>query len=124
MVMSSRLDKYLWSVRLFKKRSEAAEACKGGRIKVDGFAAKAAKEISIGALIEFRKGVVNYRYEVVDIPKSRLSAKLVENYLRNLTPQEELEKLNIPKESLFLHRERGSGRPTKKERRDIDRLLS
>ncbi|MDO9679682.1 MAG: RNA-binding S4 domain-containing protein [Bacteroidales bacterium] len=119
----SRLDKYLWAVRIFKTRSEAAEACKGGRVKVNSTEAKPSREVKPGDLIDLRRVNVNYKYKVIQQLENRLSAKLVPEYIENLTPQEELDKLNAPKESIFIYRQRGTGRPTKKERRDIDEIL-
>lgn len=119
----SRADKYLWAVRIYKTRSEAAEACKNGRVKVNGVEAKSSREIKSGDIIDVRKGFVNFKYEVIEPIDKRVSAKLAEEAIRNITPQEELDKLNAPKESIFLYRDRGTGRPTKKERREMDSLL-
>jgi len=119
----SRLDKYLWAVRIFKTRSEAADACKSGRVKVNSTEAKPSREVKPGDLIDLRRVNVNYKYKVIQQLENRLSAKLVPEYIENITPQEELDKLNAPKESIFIYRQRGTGRPTKKERRDIDDLL-
>lgn len=118
-----RLDKYLWSVRLYKTRSEAAEACKNGRVLVNGTTAKSSKEVKAGERIELRKGPVHYEYIVVQPLEHRVGAALVEQYLTNITPQSELDKLNAPVETIFMKRDRGTGRPTKKERREIDRLM-
>ncbi len=119
----SRADKYLWAVRIYKTRSEAAEACKNGRVKVNGVEAKSSREIKSGDIIDVRKGFVNFKYEVIEPIDKRVGAKLAEEAIRNITPQEELDKLNAPKESIFLYRDRGTGRPTKKERREMDSLL-
>ena len=118
-----RLDKYLWSVSLYKTRSEAAEACKNGRVLVNGVAAKSSKEVNVGEHIELRKGPVHYQYIVAQPLEHRVGAALVEQYITNITPQSELDKLNAPVETIFLKRDRGTGRPTKKERREIDRLM-
>jgi len=118
----SRLDKFLWCVRIYKTRSEAADACKSGKIKIDGAEAKASRDVKRGDTIDVRKLNINYKYRVLEIPANRMSAKLTESYIENITPKEELDKLNTPKESLFVYRERGTGRPTKKERRDLDNL--
>ena len=119
----SRLDKYLWAVRIFKTRSDAADACKGGRVKVNSTEAKPSREVKPGDIIDLRRVNVNFKYKVLQQLENRLSAKLVPEYIENITPQEELDKLNAPKESFFIYRERGTGRPTKKERREIDELL-
>lgn len=118
-----RADKFLWSVRLFKTRNEAAEACRGGRVRINDTEAKASREVKKGDIIDLRKSNVNYRYKIIDIIDKRQPAKLVPDYLLDLTPQEELDKLNTPKESFFLYRERGMGRPTKKDRREMDDLF-
>lgn len=119
----SRLDKFLWSIRVYKTRSDAADACKSGRVNIDGVVVKASREVKPGDLIEVRKGNVRYKYRVIELLNNRVGAKLVPNYVEDLTPPEELAKLDVPKETLFVYRERGTGRPTKKERRDLDELL-
>ncbi|MBR4802841.1 MAG: RNA-binding S4 domain-containing protein [Bacteroidales bacterium] len=120
---SVRIDKYLWAVRVFKTRSEAAEACRSGKVYVNGAQAKSARDVKKGDSIEVRKGAVHYKYLVIEPIDKRQGAKFVDQYAENVTPQTELEKLMAPNETIFLKRERGSGRPTKKERRDIDRLM-
>ena len=119
-----RIDKYLWSVRVYKTRSEAADACRSGRVKVNEMEAKASKEIKSGDIVSVRKNLITYTLRVIEPIDKRQPAKLVSIYVENITPQEELDKLNSPKESVFLYRERGTGRPTKKERRDMDELSS
>lgn len=118
-----RIDKYLWAIRVFKTRSEAAEACRSGKVYVNGAQAKSARDVKKGDSIEVRKGAVHYKYLVIEPIDKRQGAKFVDQYAENVTPQTELEKLMAPNETIFLKRERGSGRPTKKERRDIDRLM-
>ena len=118
-----RIDKYLWSVRIFKTRSDAAEAYKSGKVAVNNQIAKSSKEIKKGDRIEVRKGAIRYEYLVIEAIDRRVGAPLVEQYLSNITPQSELDKLTAPVESFFIKRDRGSGRPTKKERREIDKLL-
>ncbi|MDD2419826.1 MAG: RNA-binding S4 domain-containing protein [Bacteroidales bacterium] len=119
----ARLDKFLWSVRIFKTRSDAAEACKSGKVHVFEAESKPSREVKTGDLIEVRKMNVRYKYRVKEIPTNRLPAKLVPDHIEDITPEEELAKLNVPKESIFVSRDRGTGRPTKKERRDLDNLL-
>ena len=116
-----RVDKFLWSVRVYKTRAKSTEACKKGRVIIDGIDAKPSKTVKEGDLITVKKPPVNYSYKVLDYPKSRVSAKLVDNYIEDITPEEEKEKLKIT-DSFFIKRERGAGRPTKKERREIDKL--
>lgn len=119
----SRLDKFLWSVRIYKTRSDAAEACKSGKVKINGVQAKPSRDVKPGDIMDVRKLNIFYKYEVLDQVEKRQPAKFVQDFINDITPQEELAKLNIPKESLFIHRDRGTGRPTKKERRDLDNLL-
>ncbi|MBR3303113.1 MAG: RNA-binding S4 domain-containing protein [Bacteroidales bacterium] len=120
---SVRIDKYLWAIRVFKTRSEAAEACRTGKVYLNGAVAKSAKDIKKGDTIRVRKGAIHYTYLVVEPIDKRQGAKLVEQYATDVTPQSELDKLVAPVQTIFLKRERGSGRPTKKERREIDRLM-
>lgn len=121
---SIRIDKYLWAVRLFKTRSLAAEACKKGRILINDMAVKPSREIKADEVFELKRNPVVYKYRVKEILKNRVGAKLVANYLEDITPQEELFKLDIEKNMPYFKRDRGTGRPTKKDRRDIDRLYS
>lgn len=118
-----RIDKFLWSVRIFKTRSEAAEACRTGKVQVDGQSAKSSKGIKPGDVIAVRKGPVRYQYLVVSLVERRQGAQLVPNFITNITPQSELDKLNAPNEVIFLKRDRGAGRPTKRERREIEDLM-
>ena len=118
-----RLDKYLWSVRVFKTRSDAADAIRHNRVLVNGAYAKPSREVKVGDMISVRRERVTYSYKVLDLVSSRQPAKNVPNYVLNCTPQEELDKLNVPHETIFVFRERGLGRPTKKDRRDIDALM-
>jgi len=118
-----RLDKYLWSVRIYKTRSEAADACKSGRVKVNGTEAKSSRDVKAGDILEVRRQNITFKFKILDLIDRRQPAKLVPEFIENITPEEELAKLYAPKESIFLYRERGTGRPTKKERRDMDDLL-
>ena len=118
-----RLDKYLWAVRVFKTRSDAADAIRNNKVSVNGAWAKPSREVKIGDAIEVRRQQVTYSYKVLDLVSSRQPAKNVPAYCLNTTPQEELDKLNVPRETIFVFRERGTGRPTKKERRDLDNLM-
>ena len=118
-----RLDKYLWAVRVFKTRSDAADAIRNNKVTVNGSAAKPSREVKVGDVIAVRKMQVTYSYRVLDFVSSRQPAKNVPDYCRNITPQSELDKLNIPRETVFVFRDRGTGRPTKKERRELDNLM-
>ena len=118
-----RIDKYLWAIRVFKTRSDAAEACRTGKVAVGGQNAKSSKAIKTGDIITVRKGAVKFQYLVISPIEKRQGAQLVPNYATNITPQSELDKLTAPNEVIFLKRDRGAGRPTKRERREIDNLL-
>lgn len=118
-----RLDKYLWAVRIFKTRSDAADAVRNNKVTVNGSYAKPSREVKLGDVIAVRKQQVTYSYKVLDLVSSRQSAKNVPLYCLDITPQEELAKLNVPRETIFVFRDRGTGRPTKKERRELDSLM-
>jgi len=119
-----RIDKYLWSIRVYKTRSEATDACKGGKVRVNGGDIKPSKPVKVGDVIVARKGAVSYTYKVIQLIDKRQGAKLVPVYAENLTPAEELAKLRAPVETFFLKRDRGAGRPTKKDRRQMEDLWS
>ena len=115
-----RIDKYLWCIRMFKTRSLATEACKKGHIKLADNNCKPSKEIFGGEQITIRKNQINYKIEVLDIPESRLGAKLVDLYRKDKTPKEAFEKTELLKYAKDYYRKKGTGRPTKKDRRDIE----
>ena len=117
-----RIDKWLWSVRVYKTRSEAAEACKKGRVKVNGMEAKPSRDVRINDIITIRKSPVVYTFRVIGSISNRQPAKLVETFAENLTPQEELDKLNVNSSLVTMVRDKGAGRPTKKDRRKIGEL--
>lgn len=119
-----RIDKYLWSIRVYKTRTDATDACKGGKVRVNGADTKPSKAVKVGDTIVARKGAVTYTYRVIQLVDKRQGAKLVPNYAENLTPAEELAKLRAPVETFFLKRDRGAGRPTKKDRRQMESLWS
>ena len=119
-----RIDKYLWAIRVFKTRTDATDACKGGKVRVNGADTKPSKSVKVGDTIVARKGAVTYTYKVLQLIDKRQGAKLVQNYAENLTPPEELAKLRAPVETFFLKRDRGAGRPTKKDRRQMESLWS
>ena len=118
-----RLDKYLWAVRVFKTRSDAAEAIRNNRVMVNDGYCKPSREVKIGDEISVKRMPVIYRYKVVGLVSSRQPAKNVPDYCVNITPEDELAKLSAPRETIFVFRDRGTGRPTKKERREIDALM-
>ncbi len=115
-----RIDKYLWCIRYFKTRSIATNACKKGHVKVHGKVVKPARDVYPTDVISVRKNQVQYTLEVLDLPDSRLGAKLVDIYRKDTTPKENFEKLDLLKYSKDYYRKKGTGRPTKKDRRDID----
>lgn len=117
-----RVDKYLWAIRLFKTRSEATEACKGGKVTVNGQECKPSRDIKASDVLVVRKGAVHYTFKVIQCVENRQGAKNVPLYAENLTPESELDKLRAPVETFFVRRDRGTGRPTKKERRQMDEL--
>ncbi|MBR3500863.1 MAG: RNA-binding S4 domain-containing protein [Bacteroidales bacterium] len=117
-----RIDKYLWAIRAFKTRSEATDACNGGKVKIAGANCKPSRPLRIGEVIEVRKGMAVYTYKVLAFLEKRVGAAAAADYAENLTPQSELDKLRAPVETFFVRRDRGAGRPTKKERRTIDAL--
>lgn len=117
-----RIDKWLWSVRLFKTRSKASEACRKGNVKMDDKAVKASREISVGNIISIQQNPIVKTVEVKVAIKNRVGAKLVALNMIDLTPQSEYDKLKIMAEMNPEWRERGAGRPTKKERRSITKL--
>ena len=115
-----RIDKYLWCIRLFKTRSIATDACKKGHVKIENSNCKPSKEVYGTEVISVRKNQINYKIRVIDIPNSRVGAKLVDLYRKDITPKEEFEKTELLKYSKDYYRKKGTGRPTKKDRRDID----
>ncbi len=115
-----RIDKYLWCVRYFKTRSIATNACKKGHVRVNGDIVKPSRDVYPTDKIEVRKNQINYIIEVLDLPPSRVGAKLVNIYLTDITPKENLEKLDLLKYSQDYYRKKGTGRPTKKDRRELD----
>ena len=119
---SVRIDKFVWAIRLFKTRSDATEACIGNKVQLNGVPVKPAKTVKTGDIVSVRKGAVQFTYKVLQPAEQRMGAKLVPEFAENLTPQEELDKLKAPVETFFVRRDRGTGRPTKKERRDMDAL--
>lgn len=118
-----RIDKFLWSVRVYATRSLATEACKKGQITIGGFAAKPSRVVKAGETIQVRKNPVIYSYRVLALLGKRVGAKLVPEYLEDLTSAEELQKLDREHGGALFSRDRGAGRPTKKDRRDIDRVI-
>ena len=119
---TTRIDKWLWAVRIFKTRALASEACSGGKVKIDGTTVKASRNIKKNDIVQMQKGVVKYLYKVRKIAEKRMGAKLVPEFLEDITPEEELEKLKSTQKQPILTREKGLGRPTKRERRNMDKF--
>ena len=115
-----RIDKYLWCVRYYKTRTLATTACKKGQVRVNGEIVKPSREVFPLDIIETRKDQINYKLLVNDIPESRIGAKLVDIYRIDKTPKEQFEARDLLKYSKDYYRKKGTGRPTKKDRRDID----
>ena len=115
-----RLDQWLWSVRIYKTRTSAADAIKGGRVEIDGQSCKPAREVKPGDLIVAKVGDVTRTTRVIADPPSRVGAKLVAQFAEDLTPPEEYAKRREPTFIPMMIRARGTGRPTKKERRDLE----
>jgi ribosome-associated heat shock protein Hsp15 len=117
-----RIDKFLWSVRIYKTRSIASDECRKGRIIINDIQIKPSRTVSKNEIIIVKKPPVNYSYRVIEPIENRVSAKLVEQFIEDLTPEAEKDKLNIRDSIGIIHRDKGTGRPTKKERRQIDRI--
>lgn len=115
-----RIDKYLWCLRYYKTRSIASKACRKGAVSVNQITAKPSREVYPGDTIGLRKDQVNYTLEVLDLPDSRLGAKLVDMYRKDTTPKEAFANKELLKYSKDYYRKKGVGRPTKKDRRDLE----
>ena len=116
----ARIDKWLWAVRIYKTRSIAAEACKKGHISIGDRTAKPAHNIRVGDIVNVKKAPITYSFRVLKCAENRVGAKLVPELMENITSQEQYEILEMSKISGFIDRQRGTGRTTKKERRDLD----
>lgn len=117
-----RIDKWLWAVRVFKTRTIASDACKKGRVMIDGVAVKPSRNIRVGDVIQVKKPPVTFSFKVLDLSEKRMGAKLVPGFMENVTPPEEYEILELNRLSGYIDRQRGTGRPTKKERRDLEQF--
>ncbi|WP_347374966.1 RNA-binding S4 domain-containing protein [Aequorivita sp. Q41] len=115
-----RIDKYLWSVRYLKTRNMATQACKKGAVRVNGTIVKPSRDVYPGDVISLRKEQVTYQLEVLDLPVSRVGAKLVDIYRKDTTPKEAFETNEMLQYAKTYYRKKGVGRPTKKDRRDLD----
>jgi ribosome-associated heat shock protein Hsp15 len=120
MAEGTRIDKYLFAVRLYKTRSLASEECRKGKVTIGGMNVKPSRELKVGETIQLRRPPITRSYKIVALTESRMAAKMVPEFLVETTPASELEILEIQKNMSVYNRERGTGRPTKKERRDLD----
>ena len=118
--MEARLDKWLWAARIFKTRTIAADACKNGRVMMDGVKLKPSRMVKEGEVIQVRKPPITYSFKILKAIQNRVGAKLVPEVMENVTPQEQYEILEMNRIGGFIRRAKGTGRPTKKERREID----
>lgn len=122
--MPVRIDKYLWCIRVFKSRTLAGEACEGGKVKIDDTRIKPSRLIKPGDIITVQQGYVKRVYKVINLLEKRVGAPLVKTYAVDITPQEELDKLKTERFVSYHSKYKGSGRPTKKDRRLIDKMKS
>ena len=117
-----RIDKWLWAVRIFKTRTVASDACKKGRVMIDNVSVKPSRTVRVGDIVQVRKPPITFSFKVLDLSDKRMNAKLVPQFMENVTPPEQDELLELNKISGFVDRQRGTGRPTKKERRDLEQF--
>lgn len=122
--MEVRVDKFLWAMRIYKTRSIATDACKCGRIKMNGVEVKPSRTFHVGDVFTVRKGPITYTYRILQLWGNRIGAKLVPEYLQDITPKEQLEMLELARYAAQSGRDRGTGRPTKKDRREIEQFFS
>ena len=115
-----RIDKWLWAVRIFKTRSQATEACKKGHVSIGNSIIKPSRLIQTGETISVRKAPITRSFKVLGLSGKRMGAKLVPDFLEDVTPADELEILEMQKNMRWMERDRGTGRPTKKDRRELD----
>lgn len=118
-----RIDKWMWSVRLFKTRTMAADACKKGRVMVGGSNVKASKMIRLNDIVQIKRPPITYSFKVLGLTENRMGAKLVPDFMENVTTADQLQILELSKFSNTGKRDRGTGRPTKKERRDLEEYI-
>ena len=121
-MQETRIDKWLWAVRIFKTRTIASDACKKGCVLIDNVSVKPSRMIRTGDIVQVRKPPITFSFKVLDLSDKRMAAKLVPQFMENITPPEQYELLELNKISGFVDRQRGTGRPTKKERRDLEQF--
>ena len=115
-----RIDKWMWAVRIFKTRTIASDACKLGRVTINGQRVKPSKMVKVGEIIDVKKPPITYSFRVLALSENRMGAKLVPGFMENVTKKEQLDLLEMTRVSGFIDRAKGMGRPTKKDRRDMD----
>jgi len=120
MADSVRIDKWLWAVRIFKTRSLATEACKKGHVSVNGMPIKASRFIHVDEVVQVKKPPITRHFKVLGLSEKRMGARLVSDFLEDVTPAEEIELLEMQKYMGWSVRDKGTGRPTKKDRRELD----
>lgn len=123
MADEARIDKWLWAARIFKTRTIAADACKNGRVAVEGVTVKPSRMVKVGETVSVRKPPVTYSFHVLKTIEQRVGAKLLPEIYENVTPEDQYELLEMNRISGFVDRARGTGRPTKKDRRQMDAFL-
>jgi ribosome-associated heat shock protein Hsp15 len=124
MMDTVRIDKFLWSVRIYKTRTIAAEECEKHRVLVNDAEVKPSRHVKVGDKLKVKKLPVVYTYDVIQLIDKRQSASLVKNFITDTTPQEELAKAEMNRMTAFIQRDSGTGRPTKKERRELEKISS
>jgi len=117
---SVRVDKWLWAVRIFKTRSLATEACRKGHVSIGDSTLKSSKMVQVGEIIKVRKVPITISLKILALAEKRMSAKLISDFVEDVTPAEEMELLEMQKNMRWKARDRGTGRPTKKDRRELD----
>ena len=121
--MEVRIDKWLWAVRLYKTRSLATEACKKGKVLIQSVAVKPSRTVKVGEIVQVRQNPVVYSFKVIALAQNRMNAKLVPGFMENVTTPDQLELIELAKIAAQSGRARGTGRPTKKERRELDEYV-
>lgn len=121
--MEVRIDKWLWAVRLYKTRSLATEACKKGKVLIQNVAVKPSRTVKVGEIVQVRQNPVVYSFKVIALAQNRMNAKLVPGFMENVTTPDQLELIELAKIAAQSCRARGTGRPTKKERRELDEYV-
>ncbi len=121
-MLDQRIDKYLWAIRQYKTRTQAGEACRGGKVKINGQTIKASRDVKVGDIIDISVSGFVKKIKVLDLLPSRVGAQKLSQYMEDLTPQEDIEQAKMIRQSNYERRARGLGRPTKRDRRDIEEL--